>query len=345
MKRAKTKKVVTIGGGTGSFTLLSGLKKYPIELSAIVSMADDGGSTGVLRDELGVLPPGDVRQCLVALSDSSEMLRTLMNYRFEEGGLTGHSFGNLFLSALEKITGNFSAGVEEAAKILNVKGEVIPVTKMDINLSVELNNGVILSGEHEINTNVEVGTIGIKKAFLSPRAKANPRAIQKILAADLIIIGPGNHYCSILPSLLVSGIPEAIRTSKAKVVYNCNLVNKRGHTDGFTLDAYVAELNRFLGQERVDFVTFNTRQPAKALMTRYRKTNSELVSFMPEENPKRRYRVLKADFLSRQTISQSKSDKIAHIRSFIRHDSEKLAQALMMILALGEYESILRDIS
>ena len=126
------KKVVTIGGGTGSFMLLSGLKQYPIALSAIVSMADNGGSTGMLRDELGVLPPGDVRQCLVALSDSSQMLRRLMNYRFEEGGLTGHSFGNLFLSALEKITGNFSLGVEEAAKILNVKGAVIPVTHTDL---------------------------------------------------------------------------------------------------------------------------------------------------------------------------------------------------------------------
>lgn len=345
MKRIKTKKVVTIGGGTGSFTLLSGLKKYPIELSAIVSMADDGGSTGILRDELGVLPPGDVRQCLVALSDSSETLRALMNYRFEEGGLTGHSFGNLFLSALEKITGNFSAGVEEAAKILNVKGEVIPVTKTDTNLSVELKNGVVLAGEHEINTNVEVGRIGIKKAFLSPRAKANPRAIKKILEADLIIIGPGNHYCSILPSFLVTGIPAAIRASKAKVVYNCNLVNKRGHTDGFTLDAYVAELHRFLGQDRVDFVTFNTRQPAQALLKRYREASDELVSFVQEENPKRGYRVLKADFLSRQNIPRNKADKIAHIRSFIRHDSEKLAQALMMILELGEYENILRDIS
>lgn len=345
MKRIKVRKVVTIGGGTGSFTLLSGLKQYPIELSAIVSMADNGGSTGMLRDELGVLPPGDVRQCLVALSDSSQMLRRLMNYRFEEGGLTGHSFGNLFLSALEKITGNFSLGVEEAAKILNVKGAVIPVTHTDTNLSIELKNGKVLNGEHEINTNARVGKIGIKKAVLSPRAKAHPHAVQKILEADLIIIGPGNHYCSIVPNLLVSGIAEAICKSKAKVVYNCNLVNKRGHTDGFTLDAYVAELHRFLGQERVDFVTFNTRRPTSALLKRYREVNGELVPFVPEEYPKRRYRVLRADFLSRQTLPRVKADKIASTRSFIRHDSEKLAQALMMILELGEYESILRDIS
>ncbi|MEK7181757.1 MAG: gluconeogenesis factor YvcK family protein, partial [Patescibacteria group bacterium] len=137
------KKVVTIGGGTGSFMLLSGLRKYPIELSAIVSMADDGGSTGVLRDELGVLPPGDVRQCLVALSESSDILRDLMNYRFANGGLSGHSFGNLFLSALEKITGSFSEGVLEASKILNVKGEVIPVTATDTSLKVKLADGTV----------------------------------------------------------------------------------------------------------------------------------------------------------------------------------------------------------
>ena len=166
---------MTIGGGTGSFTLLSGLKKYSVDLTAIVSMADDGGSTGVLRDELGVLPPGDVRQCLVALSDSSLMLRELMNYRFEDGGLKGHSFGNLFLSALEKINKSFSKGVSEAANILNVKGEVVPVTDQDTNLFIELNNGKKIKGVVDIDHDCEIEKIGIKKAFLFPTAKANKR--------------------------------------------------------------------------------------------------------------------------------------------------------------------------
>ncbi|MFZ2299586.1 MAG: gluconeogenesis factor YvcK family protein [Candidatus Moraniibacteriota bacterium] len=330
------KKVVTIGGGTGSFTLLSGLKQYPIELSAIVSMADDGGSTGVLRDELGVLPPGDVRQCLVALSDSSEMLRQLMNYRFENGGLAGHSFGNLFLSALQKITGNFTDGVAEAAKILNVRGDVIPVTVTDTNLKIELRSGKILSGEHEINMNLKVGSIGIKKTFLAPRARANPRAIRKILEADLIIIGPGNHYCSIVPNLLVKGIPEAIRKSKATVVYNCNLVNKRGHTDGFTLETYADEIHRFLGGERIDFVTFNTKRPSRALLERYGKENGELITFVNDKNAPHRYRVLQSDFLSRQSIRDSAADTLGSTRAFIRHDTEKLGKALMMILGLGK---------
>ncbi|OGI21930.1 MAG: hypothetical protein A2808_02150 [Candidatus Moranbacteria bacterium RIFCSPHIGHO2_01_FULL_55_24] len=338
------KKVVTIGGGTGSFMLLSGLKKYPIELSAIVSMADDGGSTGILRDELGVLPPGDVRQCLVALSDSSDMLRKLMNYRFADGGLSGHSFGNLFLSALEKITGDFTDGVLEAAQILNVKGEVVPVTSADTNLKVELRNGTVLAGEHEINTNKKIGKTGIKKVFLAPRAKANKQAIKKILEADLIVIGPGNHYCSILPNLLVAGIPEAIRKSRAKVVYNCNLVNKRGHTDGFSLHDYVREINGFLGGERIDFVTFNTKEPSPALVRRYSEEDGELVTFESESDPSRRYRVIRADLLSRSRTRFDKADKIAAARSFIRHDADRLAKVLVMLLELGEYESIIREI-
>jgi len=337
------KKVVTIGGGTGSFTLLSGLKKYPIELSAIVSMADDGGSTGVLRDELGVLPPGDVRQCLVALSQSSEMLRALMNYRFEGGGLSGHSFGNLFLSALEKVTGSFSLGVAEAAKILNVKSEVIPVTNADTKLFLKLKNDGLLEGENEINHNFEIQKRGMEKMYLSPKAKANPRAIEKISSADLIVIGPGNHYCSIVPNLLVTGIAKAIRTSKAKVVYNCNLVNKKGQTEGFTLDDYIDAIEKYIGTGRVDFVTYNTRKPSRTLLKKY-EHESELVTFDRDAHRKRHYRVIQTDVLSSEEVHFSRGDTIAHIRSFIRHDTEKLGKVLMMLLELSEYENIFHDI-
>ncbi|MDZ4385018.1 MAG: gluconeogenesis factor YvcK family protein, partial [Candidatus Moranbacteria bacterium] len=187
----KKKKIVTIGGGTGSFMLLAGLKKYQVDLSAIVSMADDGGSTGVLRDELGVLPPGDVRQCLVALSDSSEALRGLLSYRFEDGGLKGHSFGNLFLSALEKINGSFEVGIEEAIKILNVRGKIIPVTNDDARLFLKLKNGDILKGEDNINRSVIIRKEGLDKLYFEPAVAASQKAIQHILEADLILIGPG----------------------------------------------------------------------------------------------------------------------------------------------------------
>ncbi len=335
------KKVVTIGGGTGSFTLLSGLKKYPLELSAIVSMADDGGSTGILRDELGVLPPGDVRQCLVALSDTPDMLRELMNYRFAEGGLEGHSFGNLFLSALEKITGDFGRGVEEAAKILNVRGQVIPVTLSNTRLYMELKNGDLLSGEHEINISQKFEEVGVKKVSLRPRPKCNPLAVKKILEADLIIIGPGNHYCAIIPNLLVPGMAEALRKTKAKIVYNCNLISKHGQTDLFTLEDYVREINSYIGRDRIDYVTYNIKKPSAELLKKYQ-ADGLLVPFL--NNSKRKYRVIRADVLSERKTFRRKEDKIAHTRAFIRHDPEKLAKVLVMLLELEGYESILKDI-
>ncbi len=339
------KKVVTIGGGTGSFMLLSGLKEYPIELSAIVSMADDGGSSGVHRDELGVLPPGDIRQCLVALSDSPEIMRKLMSYRFSEGGLDGHSFGNLFLSALEKVTGDFSSAVREASDILQVRGSVIPVTKDDTHLYAKLKNGKMIRGENAINVNFNVEKVGIERIYLEPAARANTEAVKKILEADLIIIGPGNHYCSIIPNLLVRGIPEALRKTRARIVYNCNLVNKWGHTNNFSLDDYVDALHGFIGKPVIDFVTYNTRRPGKALLERYQEQESgSIVAFDESARPKRSYRIVKGDLLSSTFHAARPGDKIAATRSLIRHDSKKLAKMLMLLLEIGDYESILKEI-
>jgi len=265
----KNKNIVTIGGGTGSYTLLSGLKKYPLNISAIVSMADDGGSTGVLRDELGVLPPGDIRQCLVALSDSTEMLRKLMGYRFEQGGLKGHTFGNIFLSALEKISGNFAKGVEEATEILDVSGEVIPVSEDQMRLHIELKNRKILKGENQLDHNEDIRSIGIKKVYLKPEVRAYQKAIERIKTADFIVIGPGDLYGSIIPNLLVKGLSEAIKKSKAKVILNCNLTNKRGQTENFSLEDYVSKIEEYIGEGRIDFVTFNRKKLPEKLIKKY----------------------------------------------------------------------------
>lgn len=226
------KKIVTIGGGTGNFTVLRGLKRYDIDISAIVSMADDGGSTGILRDELGVLPPGDVRQCLVALSDSSRLMRSLMNYRFEQGGLGGHSFGNLLLSALEKVTGSFEKAVEEVGKILFIKGKVIPVTTHQVRLKMILRNCKILEGEREIYLSQEIEN-GYSSIYLEPYPKANPHAIAEMKNADLIVVGPGGLHTSLIPNLLVEGFSEALRQSDAKKVFIANLMNRKGQTTGF----------------------------------------------------------------------------------------------------------------
>ncbi len=326
--------------------LLSGLKKYPVNISAIVSMADDGGSTGILRDELGVLPPGDVRQCLVALSESSEELRDLMNYRFENGSLKGHNFGNLFLSALEKLNGSFCKGVEEAIKILNAKGEVIPVTDENMRLVIKLNNGKIIQGENELDHNKDIAKIGIEEIYLKPKAKANKKAIEKIKEADLIVIGPGDFYGSIVPNLLVQGISDAIVKSKAKLVFNCNLTNKKGQTENFDLDRYAEEANRYLGKKRIDFVTFNSKIPSEQLIKKYEKKEGRgmMVKFLENNGPKRRYKIIRAELLDEKKAEKNHNDPISASRSFIRHNGNKLAKVIMMILEIKDYENIIKKI-
>jgi uncharacterized cofD-like protein len=340
----KAKNIVTIGGGTGSFTLLSGLKKYPVNISAIVSMADDGGSTGVLRDELGVLPPGDVRQCLVALSESSDTFRELMGYRFEKGGLRGHNFGNLLLSALEKISGSFSEGIQEAVKILNVKGEVIPVSEKDMRLCIELKNGKILEGEKELDHNEEIRQIGIEKVFLKRSVPASKKAISLIRKADFIIIGPGDLYGSLLPNFLVKDLSLAVRRSKAKVIFNCGLTNKKGQTENFSVDDYVLALEKYLGRGRIDFVTANCREPEEKLIRKYEKREGKNALVKFDKGKKRNYRIVCADLLQRNISPGTKGDPIGHSRSFIRHDGEKLAKLIMVLTELGEYENIIKDI-
>jgi uncharacterized cofD-like protein len=321
------KKIVTIGGGTGSYTVLSGLKKYDLDITAVVSMADDGGSTGRLRDELGVLPPGDIRQCLVALSKETQALRDLFNYRFEAGQLKGHSLGNIFLSASEKMTGSFSSGLRMVEKVLNIKGRVLPVTNDNTNLYIKLKNGEILKSQNEINHNNKIQKIGIKNIYLEPQAKPNREAIKKIKEADIIIIGPGNHYCSVIPNLIVEGIPEAIYKSQAKVIYICNLVNKKGHTENFQLTDYVNQINSFFPAPRIDKVLFNTQKPAEEIKNKYEFYGEDLVKFKSKANLD--YQVREADILSNIKPNYSQADSISELRSFIRHDPDKLAREIL----------------
>jgi len=257
-----------------------------------------------------------------------------MNYRFENGGLEGHNFGNLLLSALEKIKGGFSAGVEEATTILRVKGKVIPVSEEDMNLCIQLNDNQVLVGENQLDHNSEVRNKGIKKVYLKPKVKANQDALDAIRKADMIVIGPGDHYGSILPNLLVSGISEAILESKAKVVYNCNLTNKKGQTAGFDVDKYVEEMNKFLGGRRIDYVIFPFNKPSEELKSKYEKREGKksIVEICEDKDIERNYKIVRADVLNKVKIAKNKKDKIADTRSFIRHDSDKLASVLIEIL-------------
>ncbi|MBI2668973.1 YvcK family protein [Candidatus Woesearchaeota archaeon] len=320
------KKVVVIGGGTGNFVVLSALKNYPVDLSAIVSMADDGGSTGILRDELGVLPPGDVRQCLVALSDSSRLMRSLMNYRFENGGLSGHSFGNLFLSALEKVTGSFEKAVEEAGKILSIKGKVIPVTTHEVRLKMILANGKLLEGEGQIYTSKEIDQ-GYRNIYLEPFPEVNKRALDEIMNADLVILGPGGLYTALIPNLLVEGIAKALQDTKAKKVFIINLMNRRGQTSGFTAKKSLQEIHRFIGTDPFDYLVINNSLPAKELLMMYAE-EGEMIKNDLANDP----RVMVADLIDDKKAEYSKTDALAAHRAFIRHDPQKLARVLMGII-------------
>ncbi|HSX38770.1 MAG TPA: gluconeogenesis factor YvcK family protein [Chlamydiales bacterium] len=322
MNRSALKKVVVIGGGTGNFVILSGLKKYPLDLTAIVSMADDGGSTGILRDELGVLPPGDVRQCLVALSNSSRLMRSLMNYRFENGGLEGHSFGNLLLSALEKVTGSFEKAVEEAGKILYIQGKVIPVTTHQTRLKMVLSDGKILEGEKEIYLSQEIEQ-GYRTIYLEPFPKVNPHVVQEIDSADLVVIGPGGLHTSLIPNLLVEGVCEAVCQSGAKKIFVVNLMNRKGQTTYFKASDYLNELVRVLRNDPFDYILVNSQKPPKTLIDVYA-AEGNLV-----ENDLRDERVICADMLG-GLEGKKKQDLMR--RSLIRHDSKKLAQELMKIV-------------
>lgn len=319
------KRVVVIGGGTGNFTVLRGLKKYDVDINSIVSMADNGGSTGLLRDELGVLPPGDVRQCLVALSGSSRLMRNLMNYRFENGGLEGHSFGNILLSAMEKVTGSFEKAIEEVGKILSIKGKVIPVTTHPVHLKMILNDGSVLDGEKEILVSKEIDN-GFKELYLEPIPEANKHAIDEIMNADLVVLGPGGLYTSLIPNLLVDGMSKALRETQAKKVFVVNLMNKKGQTTNYKASDYLNEIKQFIGEDVFDFILVNDGKPTQELIEKYAEEGGLV------ENDIMNGKVISANFLGEVKADYNKNDVLGVHRAFIRHDSEKLSEELMKIL-------------
>ncbi len=320
-------KIAVIGGGTGSFTLLSALKNYSSQIAALVNMADDGGSTGVLRDELGALPPGDIRQCLVALSDTPK-LRDLFNYRFEEGSLKGHAFGNLFLTALEKMTGSFSEGVELASEVLNITGIVEPITESNVTLMMKTSDGTVTQGEFEIAHRDFSGEH--PEFWLEPEAVPSSRAVRAIEDADMVVIAPGNLYGSLAPALIVPGIGEALKKTDAFVVYVCNLVTKPGQTDGFKVDTFADEIERLSGGKILDAVLFNTEKPTAELLERYANSGELSVEYDQKKLHNAHYIAAGAPLLAGTVWENSNvADPIAAQRTLIRHDSDAVAKALI----------------
>lgn len=327
----KNPNIVVIGGGTGSFTLLQSLKTLTPNITAIVSMADDGGSTGVLRDELGVLPPGDVRQCLVALSEAPQEMRELFNFRFNEGTFAGHSFGNLFLSAVEKMSDNFADGVRMASELLRITGRVVPITLDNVRLVLEYADGSRLQGEGTIDTAVSLGGREARLA-LEPTPRFNLEAKEAIMNADLVVLAPGDLYTSLGPVLIVPGVGEALATTDAQVAYVCNLVVKPGHTDGFTVADHAAEIERFAGREVIDVVLYNTAKPSAVVAERYKEQGEMLVEAnMPELEPKH-YRSVGKPFIADSVTGAAPKGRLSTPHSFIRHDAEAVKHALEQLL-------------
>ncbi len=309
--------IVVIGGGTGSFTVLKGLKRYTNNLTAIVSMFDSGGSTGVLRDELGHLPPGDVRRCILALAPEdahTDVLRDLMSFRFENGkGLNGHSLGNLLLTALKEITKDEVLAIEKLSKLLGLKGRVLPVTIDNSQLCAVMEDGTIVKGETNIDIPKHDPNLRIKKLFVEPTAHALIDSIDAIKNADKIIIGPGDLYTSIIPNLLVKGISEAIRESKAKKIYVCNVMTKYGETNNYKASDFLKEIENYLGEKTVDVMICNTELGEEALLKKYTEEKAYPVEIDVENLS--HVQLMADDFLNKAEI--------------IRHDSMKLAKTIM----------------
>ena len=334
---ADMRKIVVIGGGTGTFVVLQGLRPYHFELSAIVSTADDGGSTGVLRDELGVLPPGDIRQALVALSPESSVLRDLFGYRFEDGSLKGHSFGNLLLSALEKVTGSFDRAVLEAGRVLAVDGQVIPVSRDPAYLRAEMADGSIIKGEHAIDEYIWSERSALQRIWLEPSCQLHPLAEAAIEEADLVALAPGSLFTSLIPNLVVEGMAEALRATKAPVVYISNLMTERGHTGAFFVQDFVDVLEEYAGKSFIDYVVYNTRMPAPELLERYKK---EMERIPVRVDPKRRkhlsYKLVGVSLLNTRPAAVAAQDALAASRTLIRHDPTKVADVLYSLSMLRQ---------
>ncbi len=323
-------KIVLVGGGSGTSIMLSGLKKFTPNLTAIVTVTDTGRTTGIIRKELGIAGTGDIRNCLVALSENG-LLGELFSYRFESGQWKGYSFGNIFLAALAKTTGSYKKALAEAGRILAIKGKVLPATLDNVHICVELEDGTIIEEEDKIvaRDNDVSGRSPIKKAFLKPaNAKALPDAIKAIREADAIIIGPGCLFTSIIPNLLVKGLSQAVKKSSAKKIYICNIMTQQGQTDNYPASMHVKKIEECLGKNALDFAIINSEKPEKKFLAAYEKENAFFVK--PDVNEIKKL-VVKA--VSAKILQKGREKKQGeNRREYLRHDAGKIAKVIMKII-------------
>lgn len=321
MKKQTKPKVVAIGGGTGLSVLLRGLKTYPIDITAIVTVADDGGSSGILRNELAIPPPGDIRNVLSALSDAEPLVESLMQYRFTNGnGLSGHSLGNLLLAAITSIKGDFVAGIRELSRVLNVNGTVLPSANQSVVLNAKMTDGTLVEGESKI----PLANKTIDHVFLTPQhVESPPESLQAIESADMITIGPGSLYTSILPNLLVPGLAETLSKSKAKKIYICNVMTQFGETNHFTAADHVQALVDHHQTSFMNTIVVNDTTIPENIAGRYALEGAEPVRYDEERLNSFGFHVI--------------HDKmIQYDQSVIRHDEQKVSQILYSLLPTSQ---------
>lgn len=322
--KGKGPKIVVVGGGTGSSVILRGFKKYTSNITAIVTVSDDGGGSGKLREDLGMLPPGDIRNCILALADTEPIMQQLLQYRFQEGSLKGQSFGNLFIAAMNGITGNFEEAVRQMSNVLKVEGTVIPVTLEDIILFGELENGEMVRGESQIPLVARQQGQRIKKISIHP-SKVTPHrhALQAIQEADAILLGPGSLYTSIIPNLLVDGLAEGICRSKALKIYVSNIMTQPGETDHYgVMDHVQAILNHRIcshDQLMIEYIIANNGKIPEYLIEKYKRDRSTIVSIDEKKIENYPYRFIVNDFVEVK-------------KHYVRHDADKVARSVLQLI-------------
>ena len=308
------KKIVVLGGGTGQSVLLSGLKRFPFDITAVVSVCDDGKSTGKLRKEFNIPAMGDVRRVLIALSETEDIVGKLVNYRFKtDGDFDGHTVGNIMLTALTDIYGSMSLGIKHIARILNLKGTVLPLTDDNVTLMGEMDDGSIVEGEHHIT----LSNKKIKRVFYKDKAHVNKEVITKIKEADAIILSMGSIYTSIIPNLLCKEVINAIDNSDAKIIYVCNIFTQPGETDGFKASDHIKLLNSYLGKRKIDTVITNSEKISKKIQKKYENLEQKDVVLVDDKN-------IECENVKKPLV------KIED--EMMRHDSVKLGLEIMNIL-------------
>lgn len=313
----KGPKIVAIGGGTGLSTMLRGLKYYTSNITAIVTVADDGGGSGDLREDLGMLPPGDIRNCILALADTEPLMEELLQYRFKDGRLKNQSFGNLFLAAMDGISGNFEEAVHKMSSVLAVTGKVMPVTLDNVVLKAKLKNGAIIEGESNIPVESLKRNSPIEKVFIEPKnARALKEAVEAIMEADAIILGPGSLYTSVIPNLLVKDIADAVQKTQAIKLYVSNIMTQPGETDGFGVEDHIRSIFKHISNKVIDYVVINVGKIDGELEGKYKEEASHLVSIDEDEIKKLNVNIIEGDFITVRN-------------GLIRHNSEKLASILI----------------